>query len=132
MSYYDNYIPEPSLKCPVCGTILDHWQGCDGCGLFVTWKQGHKFPIAHPWPDECLEDPIVGLEYTLPDEFQISAHCDKCNRWVEAYGFCSEEIWVRSEFITHLNWRPGKGDSVRDEHKIKHDLERWLNSKNNV
>jgi hypothetical protein len=130
MGLFDTYIPDPPLSCPVCGTLIERWQGYDADCLLFTWKQGQRHPIRHDWPEECVEDEQQFLQsHTLPASFAFYAWDCKCDRQpLAAYGFCEDGVWVRSEFVTHLNWRPGPQNSVRDEHKIKRDLETWLKS----
>jgi len=131
MGMFDTYIFDPPLQCPVCGTSLSHLQGKDGPCLLLTWKQGHRHPIKHDLPDECVEDEREFLEScALPDFFTLYSYDCKCERQpLEIYGFCENGVWVRSEFVTHLNWCPGPQHNANDERKIKRDLKQWLESK---
>jgi len=129
MGLFDHYIPDPSLACPVCGSPLEGWQGTDADSLLLTWKQGERFPIKHDWPEECVSDERAFLEScALPPMFTFCTWGCRCDRRIEAYGFCEDGVWARSELVTHLNWRPGPQNNLRDEHKIKRDLQKWLES----
>lgn len=123
---FDYYIPDPPLSCPVCGEILKDWQGTGADCLLLTWKQGERFPIKHDLDDGVGNDKEFLQSRTLPGEFEFYSYSCKCNRQISAYGFCDENTWARSEIVTHLNWRPGPKNDVRDEHRIKRDLQRWL------
>ena len=46
MGMFDWYVPDPPLKCPVCGTLLERWQGKDGPCALLVWKQGEAVPVA--------------------------------------------------------------------------------------
>jgi hypothetical protein len=129
---FDYYIPEPPLSCPVCGGQLQGWQGKDGGCILLYWKQGRRFPIKSDWPKESIENQANFLEsFSLPEVFAFYAWggC-KCDRRIDAYGFCEHGVWVRSEIVTHLNFRPGNRTSLHDEHSIKNELQKWLESKN--
>jgi hypothetical protein len=129
MGMYDSYIPDPPLSCPVCGQKLERWQGKEAACLLLTWKQGEQFPIKHDLGDWVENDKEFLESQTLPPLFEFYTNGCKCDRWITAYGFCENGIWLRSEIVTHLNWRPGPQNNVRDEHKIKRSLQRWLESK---
>jgi hypothetical protein len=129
MGMYDSYIPDPPLDCPVCGERLGNWQGKEAQCLLLTWKQGHRFPIKHDLGDWVENDKAFLESQTLPPQFAFYTYGCKCNRWISAYGFCDKNTWMRSEIVTHLNWQPGPQNNVRDEHKARRDLKRWLESR---
>jgi hypothetical protein len=130
MGMFDYYIPEPSLSCPVCGGPLEGWQGKDADCLLLYWKQGQRSPIKSDWPEESIENQASFLaSFTLPDVFEFYTWGCKCDRRIDAYGFCENGVWVRSEIVTHLNFRPGTRTSSHDEHSIQNELQKWLESK---
>lgn len=129
MGLFDHYVPDPPLVCPVCNTVLDGWQGKDGPCMQLTWKQGAKIPVAHIWPDECVpKDEIFFETFVLPRHFQIYTDECICQRTIEAYGICNDEIWLQTEIVTHLNFRPGPTTSKKDELRIQKDLQKWIES----
>jgi hypothetical protein len=126
---FDYYIPVPPIHCPVCAEPLKDWQGKAGPCLLLTWKQGSRFPIKHELGD-CVENDKEFLEScNLPQAFEFYTDGCNCKRSIRAYGFCEKGAWVRSEIVTHLNWRPGPQNNVRDEHKIKRELQKWLKTR---
>ncbi|MFH1300233.1 MAG: hypothetical protein ABIK07_04165 [Planctomycetota bacterium] len=127
MSLFDHYIPDPPLRCPVCDSVLEDWQGKDGPCFLLTWRQGIKFPVAHEWPDESVSDTKSFLEsWTLPSRFVIYTDGCRCDRQIEAYGTCENGVWMFAEVVTHFNYRPGSLTSAQDEQQIRDDLKRWI------
>ena len=127
---FDHYVPEPPLNCPVCGEALSGWQGKNGPCFLLTWEQGKRFPTRHGWIGECLEDDAQILTtFALPETFEFYTDGCRCDRLIQAYGFCDNETWIRSEMVTHLNWRPRPENSLRDEHRVRKELEAWLQSR---
>lgn len=127
MGMFDYYIPDPPLHCPVCNSALEGWQGKDGPCMLLIWQQESKIPVAHKLPEENIDNNKVFLEsFVLPSHFEIYTDDCKCERLINAYGFCEDEVWCRSEIVTHLNFRPGYTTSEKDEHKIRKDLKQWI------
>jgi len=124
MGMFDYYIPQPELKCPVCGKQLREWQGKDAhCALF-TWKQG----LAHPLEisDEkwrASERP----EATLPTRFEIYTDSCGCPCMVTAFGRCADGIWVETELVTAQNIDHYIDQSCPKAERTK--MIRWLNGK---
>ncbi|MEQ8635487.1 GrpB family protein [Gimesia maris] len=126
MSLFDYFIPDPPLHCPACGRELKNWQGKEGPCFQLTWQQGIKFPVA----SDCELTPDSGTNQnwkeTLPATFLIYADGCACDRLVEAYGTCENEVWVHSEVVTHHNFQPGSTTSLQDERKIRRQLKQWI------
>lgn len=126
MSLFDYFIPDPPLHCPACGRELKNWQGKEGPCFQLTWQQGIKFPVA----SDCELTPDSGTNQnwkeTLPATFLIYADGCACDRLVEAYGTCENEVWVHSEVVTHHNFQPGNTTSLKDERKIREQLKQWI------
>jgi hypothetical protein len=103
MGLYDNYIAEPSLKCPVCNHLLSGWQGKDGpCGVYI-WKQGHSIPSVYEGCDDNMDDLKSVI---LPDRFIIYTFCD-CNLYIEAVGTVENGTWIKTELISDHNGNSG-------------------------
>lgn len=131
MGMFDYYVPNPPLHCPVCNSALESWQGKDGPCMRLTWQQGNKFPVAHEWPEEYVANDEVYLEsFVLPSHFEIYTDECNCGRVIDVYGSCEDKVWIRSEIVTHLNFRPGYTTSEKDEHKIRKDLKQWIEKEN--
>jgi hypothetical protein len=108
MGLYDEYIPEPSLRCSHCGAPLGGWQGKSGpCGLFI-WKQGTCTPIGQAVDDDdewkLPEERL--LEFGLPERFEIYTACDVCGRWADATGMCEGRQWKHTVLGRHTESAP--------------------------
>jgi hypothetical protein len=94
MGMFDSYVPQPMLKCPVCGEDLRDWQGKDGPCLLLVWRQGVRRPRATD-----LEVDIDAL--SLPSEFLVRSHsCDCFEYGIEAVGRCVDGVWRETRFLT--------------------------------
>jgi hypothetical protein len=94
MSMFDSYVPEPMLKCPVCGTDLRDWQGKDGPNLLLVWRQG----VRRPQPTD-LEVAVNHL--SLPPEFLLrSSTCQCFGNGIEAVGRCIDGVWSETQLLT--------------------------------
>jgi hypothetical protein len=101
MGMFDWYIPDPPLRCPLCQSLLENWQGFDGVNALAIWKQGIAEAI-----DQAIEDPSVKVDPTvraawrLPPEFHIHAYCSDCyggELRLQADCTVSEGTWMRTE-----------------------------------
>ena len=109
---FDEYIPDPPLICPVCGAMLEGWQGKDGPNALMIWKQGSKSPI-----DQAIDDEDIKLlpeqlaTWRLPDEFLIYAACCGGHFFHEAKCYAADETWTRTVLITADTATQGKHES---------------------
>ena len=131
MSLLDYFYPDPPIPCPVCGEVLDGWQGWGGLCMLLYWRQGERHPFDTGWDKDTIDDVGVFLESCLlPERFTISTYNDcKCQRRILAYGWCEEGVWRRTELVSHANFITESYHSVKDVRQIKSDLERWLSGK---
>ena len=132
MGMFDEYIPDPPLRCPACGSALDVWQGKDGPNALMVWRQGIAEPI-----DQSIDDEEVKLEpeqlakWRLPKQFTIYTFC--CGRRfpgrpsppVEAECYTSGETWSRTELVTAETAKQKKNER-RGDFKAR---VRWLSGK---
>ncbi|QDV49029.1 hypothetical protein Enr17x_10440 [Gimesia fumaroli] len=63
--------------------------------------------------------------WKLPPRFEFYTDGCRCDRLIEAYGFCERGVWCRTEIVTHLNYRPGYTTSEREAHRFRKELLRW-------
>ena len=105
MSFYDHYVSEPALSCPVCGEALEAWTGVDGPCVFLTFRQG----VAGGTLPDCWGEPAVDGSTVLdpaiaraphPDVFEIES--DSCGCEFSTRARCASEngVWKRSEVLT--------------------------------
>ncbi len=126
MGMFDHYIPDPPLRCPVCGSALDGWQGKDGPNALMVWRQGVAAPI-----DQAIEDEDVRLEphqlakFRLPQTFEIYEWCCGGHFALEAVCRTSDGIWSSTELITADTAQQNK-DERRGDFKARM---RWLSGK---
>ena len=126
MGMFDEYIPDPPLNCPACGSELDGWQGKDGPSALMVWRQGIAGPI-----DQAIEDEDVRLEperlaeFRLPEEFEIYATCCVPEFLVEAVCTASDGVWSHTEMITAEMAKQSKQER-RGQFKARL---RWLRGK---
>ncbi len=119
----DEYIPDPPLDCPACGSVLDGWQGKDGPNALMIWQQGVAGPI-----DQAIDDEEVKLEperlakFRLPDRFSIYTTCCGRGFFVEANCYTNDETWSRTELVTAETAKQQKQEQ-RGEFKARM---RWL------
>ena len=127
MGMFDTYIPDPAIACPVCGAVLENWQGKDAQCMLLTWKQNEKHPIAHAWPEESVPvDQEFLDQFTLPAQFTIYTNGCNCDRMIYANGTCLDGIWISTELVTPENYRTLPTDSTKDVSRKKEDLRKWL------
>lgn len=122
MSFFDHYLPEPSLRCPACNAPLVDWQGTDGPnGLFV-WKQGGRPPVDQLADGEGRLDDNARAALHLPNAFRMYTACCSKRFFVEAIGRAPNGIWSSTELITVNNAQRDKDERMED---FKARL-RWL------
>lgn len=123
MGMFDDYIPDPPLRCPACDSVLEGWQGKDGPNALMIWQQGIAGPI-----DQAIEDENVRLEpqqlstFRLPDQFTIYTQCCGGSFFIDAECYASGGTWSRTELITAETAKQGKQER-RGEFKARI---RWL------
>jgi hypothetical protein len=126
MGMFDHYIPDPPLRCPVCGSALNDWQGKDGPNALFVWRQGVAAPI-----DQAIDDEDVRLEphqlatFRLPENFLIYEYC--CGRHFPLEADCrsTKGIW------THIELETAETATQRKDER-RHDFKarlRWLGGK---
>jgi len=111
---FDWYQPRQPLRCPVCDSELDGWQGKDGpCALFV-WRQGERSPV-----DQLAEDVALPANerqrFTLPPEFVF--YTDDGSHWITALGRCNDDgTWSTANLLAVSERRSTRRGrvSVRD------------------
>ena len=127
MGMFDHYIPDPPLRCPVCGSSPDDWQGKDGPNALMVWRQGIVAPV-----DQAIEDEEVRLEphrlaeFRLPKIFLIYEYCCGGRYPLEANCRTTDGVWSsielvtadravqykeerRADFKARIRWLSGKG-----------------------
>lgn len=125
MGMFDSCIPDPPLKCPVCGALLPDWQGKDGgCGLFV-WRQGFATPVDQAVSEDVRLTETELASRRLPNRFEIRSYDCDCPFPVEATGSCVDGVWVRTEVVTAATARQ-KPEERRGPFKARL---RWLSGK---
>lgn len=105
MSLYDEFIPNPEIKCPKCSGTVRGWQGKPetGCALFV-WKQGAKHPIGQSCDDDFKISQKELEAFTLPSQFSIwGGECMNCGfnlsySEYSFYGRCTNDVWSETLF----------------------------------
>ena len=105
---FDTYIPEETLKCPVCGNILSVWQGKEG-SLFV-WAQNIKNPIDQEAGNENVKEHLRS-EVILPSTFTIYSHECNCPYPVEAICKTLNDVWVSTNIIDFTNAKQKKDET---------------------
>ena len=100
MGLYDDYIPDPPLNCPVCGSPLEGWQGYDGPNGLMVWRQGVPAPIDQPIDEDAKLDPEELARSRLPKEFTIHAPCCGKRFFVEAKCTAPNGTWSTTEVVT--------------------------------
>jgi hypothetical protein len=102
MGMFDEYVPDPPLRCPKCGTLMGGWQGKDGpCDLLV-WRQGHTAPVDHAVDPQWRLPEDVRSTRRLPRQFLIY-HGDRCrcSAVYVAIGETDEEgRWIATRIVT--------------------------------
>jgi hypothetical protein len=112
MSNVDYYLPEPSLRCPVCNASLGEWQGTDGpCGSFV-WKQGVSSPIDQRVAAEPKAAADALAKARLPNVFKIYTPCCSRHFVVEAIGRAPNGTWSSTEVITARDAQRHEGERM--------------------
>jgi hypothetical protein len=97
---FDYYRPQPAIACPVCGALLEEWQGHDGpCGLFV-WVQGRAAPIDQVVSSDARLEPASLERIRLPTSFSIRASCCSPRFAVEARCLAPEGVWHTTSIVT--------------------------------
>jgi hypothetical protein len=126
MGMFDWYEPVPPLKCPVCGLILEAWQGKDGpCGLFV-WRQGCRSPVDQRVEAECAVPSDRRALQRLPDSFAIYADDPQCHRVIVAIGQCKNGVWTSTDPETPGNARPRSDETSQQFEARLGELRKWL------
>ena len=74
MGMFDEYIPDPPLRCPACGSLLDGWQGKDGLNELMVWRQGVAAPIGQSIGEDFEREPDQLAKLRLPERFAIYTH----------------------------------------------------------
>ncbi len=126
MGMFDYYIPDPPLRCPVCGSALDDWQGKDGPNALMVWQQGVAAPI-----DQAIDDEEVRLEphrlakFRLPQIFSIYLWCCGGRFDLEADCRTTDGIWSCTELVTADTATQNKQER-RGDFKARM---RWLSGK---
>ena len=88
-SLYDEYEPLPALSCPLDGCVLDGWEGSDGPGMHLRWRQGQRLAT-----NAAGERPFL-----LPERFFFVTECH--DHRVEAEGMLTEGgTWAMSRLRT--------------------------------
>ncbi len=123
MGMFDEYVPDPPLCCPACGSQLNGWQGKGGPNALMVWRQGVMGPI-----DQAIEDEEIKLEprqlaaFRLPDEFRIYTQCCDARFFVDAYCKTTDETWSHTDLVTAETAKQQKQER-RGEFKVRI---RWL------
>ncbi|MFT4537771.1 MAG: hypothetical protein ACI841_003988 [Planctomycetota bacterium] len=116
MSYYDNYLPDPEIHCHACSERLADWQGVDGPGCWLFWKQGLAAPTGQDAGDFGMDTDELAKE-RLPQTFEIYTMDCSCPFTHLATGVCEEGVWVRTVLERATNAKQGpherKGDWKR-------------------
>jgi hypothetical protein len=89
---FDEFEPVPSLNCPRCDATIDGWQGKDGPCCLVRWRQGHAQPEVLPDEADWVDATAARL-WRLPRSFGLYTTCESCGLWVDATGYCQDDIW---------------------------------------
>lgn len=123
---FDEYVPVPPLHCPVCGSLLDGWQGKEGPNGLMVWRQGVAAPIAQSFDNDEVElSPEQLAKFRLPKQFTINTYC--CGRRFPVEAMCSTsgETWSCTELVTAEN---AKQDTQERRGEFKARV-RWLSGK---
>lgn len=100
---YDHYGPEPPLRCPRCGALLQGFQGKDGPCKSVVWKQGEAAPVDQRVDDDWRLPADQLRAFRLPPSFEIYGLCPVCPNGVDVTGLCEDSVWQRCVFGRHAN-----------------------------
>ncbi|WP_299619444.1 hypothetical protein [Pelagibius sp.] len=126
MGLFDEYIPDPPLDCPVCGSPLNRWQGKDGPNALMVWRQGCAGPVDQRVPEELRLDPGELAKLRLPGQFTIYTQCCGGRFFVEARCRTEDGIWAQTDLMTAEN-------AVQKTRESRGDFEarlRWLRGVN--
>ena len=94
MGVIDIFEPHPSLECPWCGDLVEHWQGNGGPRALFVWRQGEKHPVR-----QAVDEPIASerfSEFTLSDEFNLIGRCPS-EHVVRGIGRCHHGVWDETD-----------------------------------
>ncbi len=100
MGMYDDFIPDPPLRCPVDEAELDGWQGKDGPCALTTYRQGD---VLDDIPRRA--DHGVGDDWEASGPFELYTGHDErgVDHWVEAHGVIVGGRWAETHIdrVTH-------------------------------
>ena len=94
MSLLDWYLPEPTVACPVCGSVPEEWQGGNGPCALLVWQQGREEPIEQRVDDEVSM--FESLRHSrLPDTFEFGGY-DEAGHELRVTGRTVDGVWIES------------------------------------
>jgi hypothetical protein len=97
MGMFDWYRPASVRSCPLCGALLQKWQGKDGpCGLFV-WQEKEKHPVDQLVDQEVRMTSEDWKCLILPNRFRIYSHDCPRHQPIDAVGTTSDNVWTSTE-----------------------------------
>jgi hypothetical protein len=98
MGMFDYYDPQPPVHCPMCQAPLTGWQGKEGPGALLRWRQGALRAVDQLVDDGKL-DATARQRVTLPTAFELyTTSCDR--HWVQAVGRCVGDTWTSTDMVT--------------------------------
>jgi len=99
MGMFDEYLPEPPIECPKCGSGHLKFQGKDGpCNLLV-WRQGFAAPVGVCDESEHSDEYFATCQ--LPPVFTAYyGSCDSCGfpTTLAFWGAAPDGVWTSTEF----------------------------------
>ena len=116
MAVADYYDPEPPAECPACQASVPRWQGYGGPGLMLLWRQHHRHPIGDLSDEGWRLPPDRYGEFSLPDEFEISASCPNGHS-LRAQCKCVDSVWAEIDLSAEERFYEDKARRER--------LRRW-------
>lgn len=122
MSSFDYYEPDPALRCPACGALLEGWRGTDGPADLLVWRQGSAAPVAQRNGAAQPRDAAALAALRLPNVFRMQVACCSSRFAVEAVGRAPNGTWSSTELVTAATAQRERDERMED---FKSRL-RWL------
>jgi len=105
LAFFDNYVPSPTVCCPVCGSTLTDWTGLDGPCVSLIVRQDIAGAELPEWWDDPAEGGGTVLDPALanlphPNSFLIESRSCTCEFPIELRCFSENGTWNRCEMVT--------------------------------
>lgn len=100
MGMFDEYEPNPPLRCPGCHASLSGWQGKDGPCVLKRFEQGDVVEVEKDWRDSGIHP---GREEWANDDsrFELYVSCRSCGSWIDAIGTkTADGRWTTTEIVS--------------------------------